>query len=364
MFHDMWNKEIYGTEGEILSLALKALADRLPPSWSLKETRLQVGKKGFRPDAVVRLSAPDGSKSDVILEVKTRVDPKDVPAVVDRVRRMASGRTAWIAAPFLSPRTRDRLKQERMCYSDTTGNMWIVSAQPALFVETTGAEKDPRPLKRPLASLKGRAAGRVVRALCDFKPPYGIRQLADRSRTALGSVARVVALLDREAIVSRDPRGGILDVDIEALIRRWTADYSFPKSNRVEMFLEPRGLEALLKKIEVFRGRHAVTGSLATVGKSSVAPPRLGAVYVDDIASAANTLGLRPAESGANVLLARPSDPVVYERSSTLKGVRYACPSQVAADLLTSPGRGPAEGEDLLRWMKENPDAWGGGSVR
>ena len=39
-------------------------------------------------------------------------------------------------------------------------------------------------------------------------------------------------------------------------------------------------------------------------------------------------------------------------------GVWYAAPSQVAADLLTSPGRGPAEGEELIQWMQANEEAW------
>jgi hypothetical protein len=41
-------------------------------------------------------------------------------------------------------------------------------------------------------------------------------------------------------------------------------------------------------------------------------------------------------------------------------GMRWAPPVQVAADLLTSPGRGPAEGEALLRCMADNEEAWRG----
>ena len=38
--------------------------------------------------------------------------------------------------------------------------------------------------------------------------------------------------------------------------------------------------------------------------------------------------------------------------------VRYVALSQVAADLLTSPGRGPAEAESLLEWMRANETEW------
>lgn len=61
---------------------------------------------------------------------------------------------------------------------------------------------------------------------------------------------------------------------------------------------------------------------------------------------------------GANVLLIEPNDAGVFDGMETRQGVRYAAPSQVAADLLSSPGRGPSEGEELIRWMQANEEKW------
>ncbi len=100
-----------------------------------------------------------------------------------------------------------------------------------------------------------------------------------------------------------------------------------------------------------------MAASLAAGTKAQVAPAKLALVYVDDAAAAAAHLRLKPAEVGANVLLAAPFNAVVYERGFTSGSVEYAAVTQVAADLLTSPGRGPAEGEALLDWrrpMSEN----------
>ena len=44
-----------------------------------------------------------------------------------------------------------------------------------------------------------------------------------------------------------------------------------------------------------------------------VAPARLTILFVDDMDEAAERLALRPTEAGANVILAEPFDPVVYE---------------------------------------------------
>lgn len=69
-------------------------------------------------------------------------------------------------------------------------------------------------------------------------------------------------------------------------------------------------------------------------------------------------LDLRPADAGANVLLLAPFDPVVFERTWERGGVTFAAVSQVAADLLTGPGRGPAEAEALMKWMGEHEHDW------
>jgi hypothetical protein len=58
------------------------------------------------------------------------------------------------------------------------------------------------------------------------------------------------------------------------------------------------------------------------------------------------------------VILAEPFDPVAYERTWEQDGVTFDALSQIAADLLTSPGRGPAEADELVGWMAENEDTW------
>jgi len=144
----------------------------------------------------------------------------------------------------------------------------------------------------------------------------------------------------------------------EQLIERWTDDYSLASSNRTSTYLEPRGMDALLGKLRNITWTYAVTGSLAAVRIAPAASPRLAVIFVEDIAMAGEKLDVRRAERGANVLLVEPFDPVVFERTFDLEGVTYAAHSQIAADLLTSPGRGPEEGEELLRWMRSNERDW------
>jgi len=70
------------------------------------------------------------------------------------------------------------------------------------------------------------------------------------------------------------------------------------------------------------------------------------------------SLTLRPADAGANVVLAEAVDDNVFDGVLLRNGLWYAAPAQVAVDLLTSPGRGPQEGEELIDWMKANEETW------
>lgn len=362
MFHVMWNRPL--SETDLWVQLLRLLRETLPPGWAAEEELepRASSRARWRPDAVLKIRSPDGKEATLVVEAKTQLEPKDVSQTLEQVRQYASqigAEQAIIVAPYLSPRSRERLTEEGAGFADATGNWRLFLSRPGLFIERDGADSNPWPEERPLRSLKGPGAGRVVRALCDFRPPYGIRELAERSNASLASVARVVEFLDREAILQREPRGPVLAVDWAALLRRWTQDYSFTRSNKTRTYLEARGLPALRSKLGGVTQRIAVTGSLAASELAqSVAPPRLATIYVDSVLDGARTLQLREAESGGNVILAEPFDDVVFDRTQARDGITFCNASQVAADLMTGPGRAPTEGEALIEWMKVNEDGW------
>jgi hypothetical protein len=366
MFHDMWNNKFSGTSrrseaavaSQLLSDLHNDLANQLPAGWGIALAR-EAQRPNGGPDALMTITGPDAAEKRIVVEVKRQVEPRSVSALIEQLRRYAlPNEAALVVAPFLSPRTRDLLAEAGISYADATGNLRIQIDRPAVFIRQTGATQNPWREKRSLHSLKGPAAGRVVRALCDFRPPYGIRELAARAQTPASSASRVVALIENEALLSRDVQGRILDVAWSRLIERWTEDYSLVGSNMIQTYLEPRGLDALLQKLRTAPWPYAVTGSFAAIRFAPVAPPRLAVVYVANAAVAAADLKLKRVDRGINVLLAEPFDPVVYERTTSHDTIVYASPSQVAADLLTSSDRAPAEGEALLRWMEGNEDAW------
>ena len=351
-------RKILGSERTLIRDAGQQLERMLPTSWTLT-SREEARVEELRAAGTFTLRAPDGKSVTIVVEAKSDGSPATVRRTLPKLATFLarSGADAAIfVASYLSPRSREFLTQAGFGYVDGTGNIRLSIEQPALFIQAQGADRDPAPTDRPLRSLRGRAAGRVVRALLDLRPPYTLSGLALRSETPIASVFRVVDLLEREALVEREDRGPITSVAWPDLLRRWTKDYSFLTSNATKALLAPRGVTEVMAALADSPFDGVITGGIAAAPK--VAPERLLALYVDDAEVAARELRLRETESGANVILAEPFDVVAMERYRTIGSLWFAAPTQVVADLMTGPGRWPQQGEAMLRWMEENEDAW------
>ncbi len=328
--------------------AAEVLRKRLPRGWTITQSTIDTAHD-------LALSAPDGRTLFVEVKGARRLEPK---AALELARRWQKGSPALlvIVAPFLSSRTREVLAENDFAYLDLAGNVRLVATEPGLFINTTGATQDPNREERPARSLKGDKAARLIRHLIDIAEFPGVRALADATGVNAGYVSRVLKLLENEAVVERAPSRSV-SIRWEVLLRRWALDAPISSRGDAATFIDPRGVPNALSKLKMV---HAITGSVAAAKIAPVAPPRLATIYVNDIPDAAQLLGLREADSGANICLIAPRDSFVFERTVKRDGLVYAAPSQVAADLLSSPGRGPAEAEALIEWMKAHEEVWRG----
>lgn len=364
-------RNILISETNLLDETATALRSRLPPGWSLEELGPEIAWPGrIGTDGTFALTDSQGASATVMVEAKRRpVEARQVSTLLDQWQRTypprgsevpASGNVGFmVVAPFLGPSARERLAEAGISYADATGNIRFVTNRPAAFIETQGAVRNPWRETVRLRSLQGRRSARVVRAFLDYRPPFGTRELATLTGNAPASISRVADLLDRDGILERKaPRKAIVSVEWERLLRRWAIDYEFSNANRMVPCLEPRGLQRLFDKLRDADFTYAVTGSFAAVRYAPVAEPRVATVYVANPDEAVRRLGLRPADTGANVLVGQPFDPVVFDRTEYADGITYARVTQVVPDLMTGPGRGPAEAESLVEWMRSKEELW------
>ena len=352
------------SERRIIHDAVGALIARLPAGWSA-QARLGVpgvDNPAIRLDAVVVVRSPDGQAARIVIEAKQRIAPGAAPGVAEQAKQYCAAfddsAVPVVGAGYLSPRARSMLASLGVGYIDTTGNMQLEVSSPGLAVFAAGAERDPWPPDARLASLRGRGAAVALRAIIAKRPPFGTRELAEATKASAPTLSRVIGLLEHEGIATREPRGPVLTVDWQAAIRRWAEDYGQLTSHQPTTLLDPRGLRAAESRLRHASFAYAATGAFAAQRFNPIAPARTASLYVEDPVEAAAELDLREVDSGANVTLLEPFDPVVFEGTDARDGLECVAPSQLAVDLLTGPGREPAQGEELLQWMQDNEPAW------
>ena len=368
MFHVMWNSNY--SETTSLRELTNELKRRLPRDWSSSITNENCQYPlNTRIDAILEVIAPDGTKAKILIEAKQKTpETRDIIAQARYWRQVlsecgldeANNETSiMVLAPYLGQTAQNELAEEGISFADMTGNIRFVLNRPAVFIEAKGAKRNPLRERIPLKSLRGRGTGRVVRGLLDYAPPFGIRELSKVINSSISSISRVLELLEREAIINRDsPRGQVLTVKWEKLLRRWTEDYDFMQTNNMTTYLAPRGVQEVLSNLNTGKFKYAITGSFAAKRYAPIAQAKLISIYVENLEIAVEMLDLRRAETGGNVLLGKPFNPVVFERIEDFEGLTYAKISQIAADLLTGPGRNPTEGEAMVSWMRDNEGKW------
>lgn len=337
----------------MLARAEDAVTGLLPEGWSCV-------RRESAPDFDLRLmiTSPDGVSAFLAVEVKRRLRPGGIDAVRARLARGGSD-VPVVVAEWLSPSTCRALSAAGVGYVDLTGNVELRLSRPGLLVRTRGQDNDPKPAPSALGSLKGAGAARAVRALIDYRPPYGIRALANASGASAPVLSRTAALLAADGLVVRGLAGEISAVVWVDVLRRWADDYRFPGADRAVGYLDPRGLTGFIRRLPTLTQPWAATGTLGVRGGVAVAPIALATVYVESPERAARELGLVPVQTGANVLLVGLSAAKEDARSfAGDDGIIRCAPSQVAVDLLTGPGRGPSEGEALIEWMFSNEAVW------
>ena len=301
----------------------------------------------------------------LIVDVKRAIAARDVDVELDQLRRTIDALSLNDAIPTLVSRylpatTRERVEAAGASYLDATGNAQLQSERPPLFVATTGAERDPwRGPGRPRGGLRGAPAARVVRALADYRAPMSVPELVERSGASTGATYRVVDFLAEVALLDWQKPGPITAVRWRDMIERWSKDYGFDRADAVRSYIAPRGVERALESLRRSRGlTYVVTGSAAAQFDAPFALARLLTAYVDDPDEVAEALDLRATDDGANVVLAANKDDFAFARARDIDGLRLAAVSQVAIDLMTGPGRNPAEADALLDWMEASEDAW------
>lgn len=350
------------TSEALLNQAIKVLQSLLPPGWAVERAQGPAQDDGLSDE---RFFVKDrgGSGRPILVDARSRTTPAELDKAYNdplarRMRRDA-GSPILVVSPYLSPRTRKVLEEASINYLDLTGNAWIAVDYPGLSIRTEGARREPTPRRRPDRGISGPAAGRIIRGLTDFTPPYSVTQLAELAGVSAGYCSRTLQALEREALLRRDNRGTVEEVDWPAMLRRRGNAVALFDKGRTKTYIARGGVQRTLEALSNIDDQdYAVTGSFAAARIKAVTAPVGLAVYTAQPGALSDALTLLPADQGADVHVVRPADQGVFDRSLVKDGVRWVGLSQVVLDCLGGTGRMPQEGEAVLEWMIENETEW------
>jgi hypothetical protein len=322
----------------------------LPSDWHLDMHDLPSNASA---DAIVRIVGPDGSRAEVALEFKASLPPSVARTALSNPDR-SPFRNRLLVAPYFSPQTQRFLREREASYLDLSGNVYWTLRSPALFISSTGAKESFEKHKTG-RTLRGAKAGRLMRELCDRQPPFTVTSLARELSIDYGNVSRYLELLQRDALITREPRGPVRKVDWEGVLRRWSQDYRRP---HVERYFDPRGVEHFQRAIASAAATYVLSGLAAATSYAPATVTNTVLCYCDEPESVAEVLGLKRADRHSNVTLSTPFDPVVYSRTKIIDGNVVAAPTQAVIDLLIGHGRELQQADELIEWMKEHQDEW------
>lgn len=330
-----------------LDEAVAKLRALVPDSWEIS------GAAAAKRDGTIRFRSPAGATVDVRVDGKDRFEPRDVPSVP------SDAEPQIVVSRWLSPRSRDLLRQRGISFIDSTGNVDVRVDRVGIFVRGEGSDRDPRPRPSKSPGVRGPRAWALLRTLVEVEPPFGVRDLSTALDVDAGYVSRVLRVLEDELLIERLPRGAVTTVDWEGVLRKIVSTYLLLDSNETTTWVAAGGPEQLLRDLRGKRaGRWVVSGSFGARRLSPIAAPEIAFIYADDVERVAKAGRLLPATRGANVVLAEAYDSIIYERTWDADDVVYASPAQLAIDCLTGTGRMPAEGEALVQWMKRSARRW------
>lgn len=355
-----------GDEG-LLDAGLGALTSLLGEGWTV-EIR---GERPRSTDAMVDIEPPDRTVGGArfLVDLKSAVAPRGIAEVLvpkqELIRQVGASTGLLVIAPWISRRSQAMLRDAGINYVDLTGNISLRSTRPPIAIYAQGATRSPQRVqpRGQSTTLGGARAGRLVRALVDTAPPYRASELAERTGLSLSYVSKLVDTLAGQLLVRREGRL-IVDVDWQNLLRARAEHLNLLKNHPYVSSIAPNGIPAALRKLQDFvRGNSydpiVVTGSYAA---RRVVPFAVGGQLMlyaaGDFEAVMTGLGLLRADEGANVLLLRPKDDVVFTGARIIDGLPHVALSQLALDCLSGTGRMPAEGEAVISYMAVNEADW------
>lgn len=294
-----------------------------------------------------------GRSRTLVVEAKSSGQPLRTREAVDQLKRMIagsglSGAYPVFVAPFISEGSAGICREYDIGYLDLVGNCRF--AFDNVYLERVSPDNKYKE-QRGQASLFTPKSSRIIRLMLGATRAWRVQQLAGEAEVSIGLVSRVKQQLqEREWLEST--KDGIKLSDPEQVLKAWAQAYSY-KKNEVGEYYTMAGSDDSEAAVAKWCKENGVRYALTGFSGARLSAPRVrynrSTIYVDSkMEDLANDTGLKPVETGGNVLLLRPYDEGVFQGSRILYETRVVSSAQLYLDLRSMPGRGEEAAEEVL----------------
>lgn len=256
--------------------------------------------------------------------------------------RAYAGRDAipLLVVPYMSDAGARVAEDAGVNWLDLSGNASIRAEN--LLVLVQGRPSAYRSRGRPSSPFAPKSARLARVLLLDPSRWWRQRDLVEETGLDNGTVSRVVRRLDDELLLENQGRE-VRPRDPGLLLDAWADDYQFDHHDVVAAHMSGNGIEvarAVAERLSAADVHHAFTGLSAAWALDHFARFRMNTVYVEgDPRDAADLLGGRISERGANLQIVGPDDAGVFAGERERDDLNCVSLPQVYLDLLHLPER-------------------------
>lgn len=339
--------------------ALKELLEKLP-GVKLPPEQLLEKLTDDRADAALEMEV-GGRKVRLIVRVKKNGYPRDVHKDAGYLAGFPrhGGRAETvpvIAAPSLSPGSRELLRDVGVGYFDAGGSLYLPLSNGLYFIDRPAPSAD----RRLHNVYKGRSAQVLHVLLVEEGRRWHVSELAREAGVSPYTAHQVFTFLEKQLWVEREGKGPesvrVLR-EPTMLLDAWAEKYTLKQYEFRNYYRWSQSFGSLRQEVcGEMESREIEYALTLSSGAASVAPFATSVDRLHIIVPAAAKLdgvveatGLKPAEDGANVTLmvARQRAPLMLRRR--VDGICVASDVQLYLDLQSWPARGKEQAEYLRK---------------